>query len=191
VQGAAQGVLEFWFGEPARGLWFATRPAFDEEIRVRFGALVEAAAAGALDDWTADAGGALALTVVLDQFSRNIYRGSPRAFGNDARAIAVAASAIAAGFDRAASLERRMFFYLPYEHSESLFDQDRSVELFTRWASEHDDERRAYAGDQLTYVVRHHEIIRRFGRFPHRNAVLGRASTAEEIAFLAEPGSSF
>ncbi|HEX8108315.1 MAG TPA: DUF924 family protein, partial [Kofleriaceae bacterium] len=187
----ASEVLEFWFGEPARSLWFTTRPAFDDEIRSRFGAVAAAAAAGELDPWAASSDGALALTITLDQFPRNIHRGTPAAFAHDGLARAVAGRAIERGFDLAVSLDRRMFFYLPFEHSEALADQERSVELFSRWVSEHPDERRAHAGDQMTYAVRHHEIIRRFGRFPHRNAILGRAPTPEEIEFLCEPRSSF
>jgi uncharacterized protein (DUF924 family) len=187
----ASEVLEFWFGEPARSLWFATRPAFDDEIRSRFGAVVAAAGAGELGPWAADSGGALALTIALDQFPRNIHRGTPAAFAHDGLARAVARRAIERGFDRAVPLDRRMFFYLPFEHSEALADQERSVALFARWVSEHPAERRADADDQMTYVVRHHEIIRRFGRFPHRNAILGRAATPDEIAFLREPGLSF
>ena len=187
----ASEVLEFWFGEPARSRWFASQPAFDDEIRSRFGELVGAAAAGALDPWAATGEGALALTIALDQFPRNIHRGTPAAFAHDARARAVAGGAIDRGLDRAVPLEHRMFLYLPFEHSEALADQDRSVALFSRWAGEHPEPRRAWADDQMTYVVRHHEIIRRFGRFPHRNAILGRASTPAELAFLAEPNSSF
>lgn len=187
----ASEVLAFWFGDRARRLWFATDPAFDAEIRTRFGGLIDDAASGALDPWTATGDGALALVVALDQFPRNIHRGSPQAFEHDAQARRVAERASASGFDLAAPLDRRMFFYLPFEHSESLADQDRSVALFSRWVADHPAEQRAYADDQMTYVVRHHEIIRRFGRFPHRNAVLGRASTADEIAFLAQPSSSF
>jgi uncharacterized protein (DUF924 family) len=188
---AAEDVLEFWFSERAPVRWFASEPAFDDEIRSRFGAVVAAAARGDLDPWAATADGALALTIVLDQFPRNIYRGTPKAFACDGRALQVASGAIERQMDRATPLDRRMFFYLPFEHSESLPDQQRSVELFLRWAADHPAERRAYADDQMTYVVRHHEIIRRFGRFPHRNAVLCRVSTADEIAFLAQPNSSF
>jgi uncharacterized protein (DUF924 family) len=187
----ASEVLAFWFGEPARSLWFASRPAFDDEIRSRFGAVVTAAASGALDGWASSGDGALALTIALDQFPRNIHRGTPAAFAHDARARQVAGRAIDHGFDLAVPLDRRMFFYLPFEHSEALADQERSVELFARWVGEHPEARRADADDQMTYVVRHHEIIERFGRFPHRNAILGRASAPDEIAFLREPGSSF
>jgi len=184
-------VLDFWFTDRARSLWFANDPAFDEEIRQRFGSVVLAAAAGALASWISSGEGALALTILFDQFPRNMYRGSPRAFEHDGRALEVAQSAIERQLDLAASLDRRMFFYLPFEHSESLPDQERSVALFSRWALDHDAARRAYADDQMTYVLRHHDIIQRFGRFPHRNAVLGRTSTEAELAFLQEPGLAF
>jgi uncharacterized protein (DUF924 family) len=184
-------VLDFWFGDHARARWFAKEPAFDEEIRARFGAAIAAAAAGELDGWAADPGGALALTILLDQLPRNIYRGSPRAFEADGRARRIAGDAIDQGLDRATPLERCAFFYLPFEHGESLADQDRAVELFSRWAAEHAGAARAAADEELGYALHHREIIRRFGRFPHRNAALGRASTPEELAFLAEPGSSY
>lgn len=184
-------VLTFWFSARARPLWFSTDRAFDDEIRQRFTAVVDAAVDGALDAWVADGDGALALTIVLDQLPRNMYRGTPKAFAADPRAREVATAAIDRGFDLAASLGRRMFFYLPFEHSEVLADQHRSVELFARWVDAHDAGRRAGAEEQMRYVVRHREIIERFGRFPHRNAVLGRASTPAEVAFLGEPMSSF
>lgn len=177
-----EAVLEFWFGERARTLWFATDPAFDAEIRSRFGDAVDEAASGNLDAWSSSAGGALALIIMLDQFPRNLHRGSARAFAHDARARALAAHAIASGFDRAVPLDRRRFFYLPYQHSEELADQERSVELFSRWADEHPAHDRANADDEMTYVHAHHDLIRRFGRFPHRNAALGRASTAAELS---------
>jgi uncharacterized protein (DUF924 family) len=184
-------VLDFWFGDHARARWFAKEPAFDDAIRARFGAAIADAAAGQLDDWAATPDGALALTILLDQLPRNVHRGSPRAFEADARARQIAAAAIDRGFDRAAPLDRRMFFYLPFQHGETLADQDRSVELFSRWAAEHTAEARAAADEDLGYAVHHREVIRRFGRFPHRNAALGRDSTPEELAFLEEPGSSY
>ena len=133
-----------------------------------------------MGSWEASALEALALVIVLDQFPRNIHRGSHLAFANDAEARAVARRAIARGFDVALPRTRHFFFYLPFEHSEGAADQDRSVALFGRWAEKH-----------LAYILRHQEIVRRFGRFPHRNAALGRVSTPEEEAFLMEPNSSF
>ncbi len=189
--GTPESVLEFWFGAEARKHWWAKSDAFDEEIRTKFGDLVAEAVAGQHVDWRADRDAALALTIVLDQLTRNIYRGTPQAFSGDPGALATATEAIVRGFDRDTVLERRMFLYMPFEHSELLAMQERSVELFTQWASEHDEATRADALENLEYARRHHEIIARFGRFPHRNAILGRESTPEEIAFLKEPGSSF
>ena len=184
-------VLAFWFSDRARPLWFVTNAAFDDEIRARFGAAVAAAAAGGFDRWAGDAEGALTLVILLDQFSRNIWRGSPRAFAADAKARAIAGAAIDRGFDRRLPLDRRHFFYLPYEHSEDAADQARSVFLFRRWAEDHGAAGREKALDQMTYVLRHQEIVQRFGRFPHRNEILGRESTAAEIEFVKEPKSSF
>lgn len=187
-------VLEFWFGARARARWFATDPVFDDEIRGAFGAVIEAAARGDHARWADDRDGALALAILFDQFPRNLHRGSPRAFEHDARARAIADAAIRRGFDLATPRDRRLFFYLPFQHSEALVDQERSVELSTRWVADHadaDPAARAGATDELTYVARHREIIERFGRFPHRNAALGRPSTPAELAFLADPASSF
>jgi uncharacterized protein (DUF924 family) len=177
----AEAVIAFWFVPGGDARWFAADPAFDEEIRSRFGALVEQALAGDLADWTASARGALALCLVLDQFPRNIWRGSPRAFSCDAMARSVARDAIAAGHDRELPPDQRAFLYLPLEHSEDLADQDACVALL-----------RALGDSRLLdYAQRHRDIVARFGRFPHRNAVLGRTSTAEESEFLQQPGSSF
>lgn len=174
-------VLAFWFSERVAPLWFRSDPALDAEIRERFGALVTAAAAGELDDWLETPEGALALVILLDQFPRNIYRGTPAAFAADAKARAVADRALARGHDHQLAPARRMFLYLPFEHSEQLADQERSLALFTALGD----------AELLDYAVRHREIIARFGRFPHRNAVLGRPSTIEEQAFMTQPGSAF
>ncbi len=184
-------VLEFWFGERARRLWFEKNQEFDDEIRACFGANVAAARNGDLDFWARAAGSSLALVVLLDQFPRNIYRGTARAFAADPKARRVAGYAIDREFDRRTPLDRRPFFYLPFEHSEDAADQARCVALFQRWADAHDGTARERALGQMTYVRRHQKIIDRFGRFPHRNAILGRESTPEEIAFLSEPNSSF
>lgn len=184
-------VLEFWFSERARPLWFEKNPVFDEEIRTRFGATVAAACNGELDSWSQSPDSALALVLLLDQFTRNIHRGTPRAFAGDTKARAVAAAAIERGFERQTPLDRRHFFYVPFEHSENADDQHRSVALFRAWAEAHDGARRDEALSYMKYIHRHQEIIERFGRFPHRNAILGRDSTAEEIEFLKEPHSSF
>jgi len=184
-------ILEFWFSERVRPLWFKKDPAFDDEIRAQFGASVAAAGSGGLDYWNRAANSSLALVLLLDQFPRNIYRGTPRAFASDARARATAHTAVERKFDRQTPLDRRHFFYLPFEHSEDAEDQRRSVALFRAWAEAHDGAARAMAIEQMTYVDRHQEIVDRFGRFPHRNEILGRESTPEEIEFLKQAGSSF
>jgi uncharacterized protein (DUF924 family) len=172
-----QDVLAFWraAGPPK---WFGKDAAFDREIAAHFLATHEAAAAGRLSDWEATPAGAHALLILLDQFPRNMFRGSARAFATDPLARAVAERAIAQGFDDHAASAERMFFYLPFEHSENLADQERSLAL----------SRRAGDGKADRYAEIHADIIRRFGRFPHRNAVLGRATTPEEQAFLDAGG---
>ncbi|MBM3535172.1 MAG: DUF924 domain-containing protein [Alphaproteobacteria bacterium] len=186
-------ILAFWFGPPGSALrgtfrseWFRKDPTFDGEIRRHFLSTTEAAARGELDRWQSDRESALALVILLDQFPRNLYRGSPKAFAADPKARAVADAAIGRGYDRSFPSCERFFFYLPFEHSESLDDQERSVMLFKRLAEE--DPARA---DGVSYALRHQEIVQRFGRFPHRNEALGRESTEAEVAFLKEPMSSF
>ena len=187
-----RGVLDFWFG-PAdtpeygrpRDAWFQKSEAFDETIRLRFFDLYLQAADGHLDAWRAAPDSLLALILVLDQFSRNLFRGSPRAFAMDSQALAAAQHALVQGYDRLLAPVQRWFVYLPFEHAEDLAMQRRSVALFEGLR---DDP--ASAGT-IDYARRHFEIIARFGRFPHRNAVLGRVSTPEEIAFLRQPGSGF
>lgn len=181
-------VFDFWFGAPGaegtyaeRKVWFEKDAAFDAEVAMRLRDDYERAAAGALDAPVASAEGCLALTLLLDQVPRNLFRGHPRSCATDAKARAVAERAIAAGYDRAFDAVRRLFLYLPFEHSEDLRDQDRSVALAESLANP----------EHLRYALRHREIIARFGRFPHRNVTLGRASTAEELEFLKEPYSSF
>jgi uncharacterized protein (DUF924 family) len=184
-------VLEFWFSEQSRALWFEKNAAFDEAIRGRFEDTVRAAAAGELEHWERTAPGALALVIVLDQFPRNLYRGSARAFAADARAREVADRAISRRLDQDIPLAQRHFLFLPFEHSESTGDQERSIALFQAWAEAHDGPARDRALEQMRYVHRHAEIVARFGRFPHRNEALGRESTEAEIAFLREPMSGF
>jgi uncharacterized protein (DUF924 family) len=186
-----RALVEFWCSERCRPLWFEKNEAFDDELRQQFASWIEPAAEGKLAHWEETPETALALVLLLDQFPRNIHRGSPRAYRCDPAARQVAARSIARGHDKGTPLDRRFFFYLPYEHSEDLADQQRSLALFRAWADAHDGEARAQAMDQLRYVARHEEIIRRFGRFPHRNAILGRVSTPDEIEFLKEPMSSF
>jgi uncharacterized protein (DUF924 family) len=184
-------VLEFWFSEHARPGWFEKNQAFDDEIRARFAANVAAAGAGDLDHWVRAANSALAFVLLLDQFPRNIHRGTPRAFATDPKARAIARTAIDRGLDRRMPLDRRVFFYLPFEHSEDAADQARSMTLFRRWEEEHPAAARGQTTEFMKYVVRHQQIIDRFGRFPHRNAILGRESTATELEFLKEAHSLF
>jgi uncharacterized protein (DUF924 family) len=183
-------VLGFWFGregEPGYGefreAWFRKDPDFDREVRDRFEELYEAAAAGELDGWRDEARSCLALVIVLDQFPRNMFRGDPRSYAADRKAQETAEYAVDRALDRELPEFQRMFLYMPFMHSENLEHQRRSVELF-----------RALGGDEADasdYAVRHMEIVERFGRFPHRNEVLGRQTTSEEAEFLTQPGSSF
>ena len=181
-------ILDFWFGPPpraARSEWFKKDPAFDATIRARFGNAIEAALADARprdDDGLHDA---LARVVLLDQFTRNAFRDTPRAFAGDGLALATAIAVVDSGRDIGLDRFERLFLYLPFEHSEDLAMVERSVELYARLGEETGD------ADQLEWAEKHAAIIRRFGRYPHRNAILGRASTSEEIAFLEQPGSRF
>ncbi len=170
-------VLAFWRAAGA-DKWFEQDPAFDAEIAARFFDLWRAAAEGKLAPWEATPEGALALVIVLDQFPRNMFRGGARMYETDAAARAVAGHALARGFDRQVAQVERRFFYLPFMHSEDRADQDRCVELA-----------RGYGDEEFTCYAEHHAgIIRRFGRFPHRNAALLRATSAEEQAFLDDGG---
>ena len=181
-------VLDFWFGSPrgkARLAWFRRDAAFDEEIRLRFGGVHEAAARRELDPWRASPEPMLALVVILDQFSRNLFRDDARAFAQDGYALECARQAIARRDDLTLLPVERQFLYLPYEHSESLADQEIGVELM-RSLDEFEETRGI-----SSWAVRHRDIVARFGRFPHRNATLGRASTPEEVEFLKQPGSGF
>jgi uncharacterized protein (DUF924 family) len=185
-------VLDFWFGEmtdgfcsaAARRRWFAADPAFDQEIVTQFARLLEDAARGALTAWLDEARGNLAFVIVTDQFSRQIHRGSPAAFATDALARDAARSGIERGHDRSFSIDERSFFYLPFEHSESTVDQHTSVGLFAQLVEDTDVSHRAIAEESLRFARGHRDIVLRFGRFPHRNACLGRASTAAETEFL-------
>jgi uncharacterized protein (DUF924 family)/GNAT superfamily N-acetyltransferase len=184
----AQKMLEFWFGpaddperEQHRAIWFKSTDEFDEALRREFLADYEAAAAGALASWEASPEGALALVLLLDQVPRNIFRDTPRAYATDAASLAAAERALDRGFDRMVPQVWRRFFYMPFHHSENLADQRRSLALFD--AMPRDPDR---AGALRRYGRPYIEVIERFGRFPHRNKILGRQSTPEEIAFLAE-----
>jgi uncharacterized protein (DUF924 family) len=183
-------VLDFWFGgedEPGYGefreAWFRKDPEFDRLVRDRFEALYEAAAAGDLDDWKEEARSCLALVIVLDQFPRNMFRGDPRSYATDRKAQETAEHAVDRALDRELPEFQRMFLYMPFMHSENLEHQRRSVELFKGLGGSETD--------SSSYAVRHMEIIERFGRFPHRNEILGRQTTPEEAEFLTQPGSSF
>ncbi|MBL8708396.1 MAG: DUF924 domain-containing protein [Rhodospirillaceae bacterium] len=184
-------VLDFWFSERARALWFERDRDFDAEIAARFGAAVHDAQRGGFDSWRVSPEGCLALLILLDQMPRNIYRGAAKAFLGDARARDVADAAIQRGFDCALPFERRRFFYLPFEHAEDLADQDRAVDLFTRALAEASPAEQEAAEVQLDYAHRHREVIRRVGRFPGRNAALGRITSEAEQAILADPKYQF
>lgn len=190
----AQQILEFWFGplerraSPDAALqrrWFSKSAAFDAELRDAFGSDIERAAKGELDDWADTPRGTLALVILLDQWTRNIHRDSGRMFENDARALGLARTAIERGFDRELNPCERQFLYMPFMHSESLADQTRSLELFEGLA------RDAKESDVRSFARAHYDIVARFGRFPHRNALLDRASSEAELRFLSEPNSSF
>ncbi|HEX7053921.1 MAG TPA: DUF924 family protein [Burkholderiales bacterium] len=186
----AREVLAFWFGTGddygrRHKRWFEKDAAFDEEIRRRYSALVEALLAGRHRDWLDEPRACLARVVALDQFPRQIHRGSARAFAADALALEAARHAVARRYDADLLPVERLFLYLPFEHSESLEDQERACELMRPLA------RFAETEDALRYAEAHRAVIARFGRFPHRNAALGRPSSAEEIEFLRQPGSAF
>jgi len=174
-------ILHFWFAELTPKQHYAKDAALDEAIRTRFGATLEGAARCELFAWRATPEGRLAEVVVLDQFSRNVYRDTPRAFAQDALALALAQELVASGQDRSLSLPQRSFAYMPYMHSESALVHAQAVDLFSEPGME----------ETLRFELRHKDIIDRFGRYPHRNALLGRTSTAEELTFLSEPGSGF
>ncbi|WP_410216678.1 DUF924 family protein [Paracoccus sp. (in: a-proteobacteria)] len=170
----AQQVLDFWFSDEMRPYWFAKSDDIDTCIRDDFGDTYEAAHAGQLEDWSIGADSALALVIALDQFPRNIFRGSGRSFESNELALHHARTALDEGYDQEQTPERRQFFYLPFMHSEDLADQNRSVTLYEVLGNEH----------SLHFAREHRDIVARFGRFPHRNSVLGRDSTAEEASFL-------
>jgi uncharacterized protein (DUF924 family) len=174
-------VLRFWFEELPPAQWFTVSAALDETIRARFGALHEAATRGELFAFRETAEGRLAEVLVLDQLSRNLYRGQARAFAYDGMALVLAQEAIARGADAALPPPRRAFLYLPFMHSESLVIHQQALALFAAPGME----------SNLDFERRHLAILERFGRYPHRNAIVGRASTAEEIEFLKLPGSGF
>lgn len=192
MQSSPAEVLAFWFGregEPGygefRSQWFQKDEAFDREVTDRFGALYEQAAAGELDGWREEAESCLALVIVLDQFPRNMFRGDARTHATDGKALDAAKYAIEQALDRDLPPFQRMFLYMPFMHAEDARDQRISVGLFEGLAGE------AGGPDVVEYAVGHRDIVERFGRFPHRNALLGRETTPEEAEFLTQPGSSF
>jgi uncharacterized protein (DUF924 family) len=189
-----QDVLDFWFGAPGspeagqpRREWFVKQDEFDDIVRARFGATIDQALAGGLREWDAQGPqGLLARILVLDQFTRNAHRNTPTSFAGDALALAAAVSLVDSGADRQLPPLQRAFAYMPFEHAEDAYMQERAVELFGVLAADHPG-----FDEMLDYAHRHRGVIARFGRFPHRNEILGRASTPEELEFLRQPGSRF
>jgi uncharacterized protein (DUF924 family) len=195
---SAEEILTFWFGGPGDGkspgerarLWFRGDPEVDREIRDRFGADLERAIRGELADWAGTPRGRLALIVLLDQFSRNIHRGTPGAFAQDAAARALAVEGLDAGMDATLSPAEQMFFVLPLGHAEDLALQERGVRYCEEWAKAMPASQQALAQGALGQARRHRDVIARFGRFPTRNEVLGRASTPEERAYVEQVRSA-
>lgn len=175
-------IVDFWFDEAMKPYWFRRSASFDRAVADTLGPHHEAAARGDYDHWMEDVDGCIALCVLLDQVPRNMFRDDPRAYATDDKALAVSRHAVANEFDLECTTDERIFLYLPFEHDEDMASQDRAVALFTE-----------RVGDETSvrFALRHREIIQRFGRFPHRNASLGRAGTPEEEAFLQEPDSAF
>jgi uncharacterized protein (DUF924 family) len=189
----ARSVLDFWFGEAGspehgtmRDFWFKKSDATDHDIAERFGPSIERALRGEFDAWAVDPLSALAQILLLDQFTRNVFRGTPRSFAGDPRALAAATAMVGSRQDEGLLPVERMFVYIPFEHSERLAMQDESVRLFTRLTAAAPE-----LTDVFSYAEKHRAVVQRFGRFPHRNEILGRQSTADETAFLREPGSRF
>ena len=185
-------ILDFWFGQPdepsygkQRSFWFTKKSDFDQEVRTHFLKNYEQAVAGQLNHWQKSPKSCLALILLLDQFPRNMFRGTAQAFATDPQALSAAQHAIANGFDKELLTVERWFIYLPFEHSENLEHQHQCVKLFANLSNDPD------SATTLDYAVRHRSVIERFGRFPHRNKILGRATTPEEAEFLKQRGSSF
>jgi uncharacterized protein (DUF924 family) len=189
----AQDVLDHWFGAPGtaehgtvREFWFKKRDATDRNLAERFGPLIERALRGELAGWAGTSRSALAQILLLDQFTRNVFRHTPRAFAGDPRALNAALAMVGARQDEGLLPVERLFVYMPFEHSESIAMQDESIRLFARLAAE-----APTLTDIFSYAEKHRVVVQRFGRFPHRNEILRRQSTPEETAFLREPGSRF
>jgi uncharacterized protein (DUF924 family) len=182
----AQDVLDFWFNQPPAN-WFRKNADFDTEVRTRFGATIDVALGGGLHDWDEEgATGVLARLLVLDQFTRNAFRNTPASFAGDALALAAAVMLVDSGAHLSLTPQQRSFAYMPFEHAEDAAMQEKAIALFTALTTEDDS-----FADSLDFAHRHAKVIARFGRFPHRNSILGRTSTPEETAFLTEPGSGF
>lgn len=179
--GGSSEILHFWFSDYVRKKWFEADREFDAELKERFGVLSDRAVAGELDSWRQTAEGAVALIVLLDQIPRNIHRGTPLAFRGDPHALDISRETVSRGEDTALPNAHRQMLYMPFMHAEDLAAQEEGVRLFEKLGDD----------DSLDYMKRHRDIIARFGRFPHRNAILGRPSTEEEQEFLKQPGSSF
>ena len=195
-----ESVLDFWFGAPGSAaeiagrqskLWFDKSLANDQAVIDRFAATLTAATAGRLDAWANTPRGRLALVIVLDQFPHHIHRDQPQAFATDPQSLALSLAALESGEDRKLAPIERVFLYLPLEHAESIEMQERSVSLYEQLANEAAADERALFDNFLDYARKHLDVVARFGRFPHRNEILGRPSTPEELEFLKQPGSRF
>lgn len=184
-------VLDFWFDPAVQPRWFGPTPTFDGILRERFGRTLEAARRGELDAWAGSPEGWLALLIVRDQFSRNLYRNDARAWSDDPAVQALALDGLGRGFDQALPPLQRVFAYMPLEHAENRALQERCTQLFEQLLADVPADERPNFQAFLDYARKHHDVIARFGRFPHRNALLGRADTAAEQAYLASPGAGF
>lgn len=193
-------VLKFWFGEldeegrTGPGVskrWFQKNPDFDRQIQEEFLQTYETIANGGLKEWIETPKGRLAYIIVVDQFSRNMFRDSPKMYAADELALEVARAGVEAGEDKELAFAERPFLYMPFMHSEDLGDQQKCVDLFKEFGDELEGEKKEQIAGNLKYAIQHLEIVERFGRFPHRNEILGRESTPEETEFLTTPGSSF
>lgn len=196
----AEDVLGFWFGRldvdgqaasAKRKLWWKKDSAFDHEIKDRFLATYEAIVAGERRDWEEHARSCLALVVVLDQFSRNMFRGTAQMYAADGQCVRVVQSGLERGFDQMLRTDERIFFYMPLMHAEDLAHQERCIELFRALHDQCPAAAKDGLAKNVDYAIKHRDIVRDWGRFPHRNGILGRASTPEELAFLEQPGSGF
>ena len=176
-----QDILDFWFSPETQPNWFAKSDQFDQSLKEKFGDILEQASRAELWSWRKNADGRLAEIIVLDQFSRNIFRDTPRAFAQDSLALALTQEAISQDLDKQLSPEQRSFLYMPFMHSESQLIHEFALKLFQRLGNP----------ENLEYEIKHKIIIDRFGRYPHRNQILGRESTEEELSFLTQPDSSF